>query len=85
MSPKGQVTLPIAVRRELGIRPKDVVEIELENGDIRVRPLRRAAGIDAFHRSVPALPRPMTWKEIEEIAHGEHALHVAGEGLGDAQ
>ena len=40
VSPKGQITLPIEIRRELDIDPKDRVDIEMDNGAIRVIPRR---------------------------------------------
>jgi AbrB family looped-hinge helix DNA binding protein len=48
VSPKGQITLPIDIRRELDIDPRDRVDIELVDGQIRVIPrrytVRSAAG-----------------------------------------
>jgi AbrB family looped-hinge helix DNA binding protein len=37
---KGQVTVPIEVRRILGVRPGDKVVFESDETGIRVRPLR---------------------------------------------
>jgi AbrB family looped-hinge helix DNA binding protein len=48
VSPKGQITLPIEIRRELDIDPRDRVDIQLVDGQIRVIPrrytVRSAAG-----------------------------------------
>ncbi len=47
VSPKGQITLPIEMRRELNIDPKDRVDFELHDGQIVVTPRRytiRTAG-----------------------------------------
>jgi AbrB family looped-hinge helix DNA binding protein len=38
VGPKGQVVIPKAVRDELGIAPGDEVEVETEDGEVRVRP-----------------------------------------------
>jgi hypothetical protein len=38
-------------------------------------------GIEKYFQIIPALNPPRDWKEIEEIAHEDHALHVAREGL----
>lgn len=38
---KGQVTIPKSVRRALGIREGDSLVFEVENGEARVRPLRK--------------------------------------------
>ena len=37
---KGQITVPLAVRRALGVRPGDVLLFERDKGGIRVRPIR---------------------------------------------
>jgi AbrB family looped-hinge helix DNA binding protein len=79
VSPKGQITLPAAIRRELGIEPKDRVAITLVNGTVQVMPaaqrLRRHFG------TVPPLSPPRDWEDVEAIAGADHADHVAGEGL----
>lgn len=36
----GSVSIPVQVRRELGLQPKDAVELEIEKGEIRIRPYR---------------------------------------------
>ena len=36
--------------------------------------------LDAIYRSVPALPNPLSDKEMAAIAREEHAAHVAQEG-----
>ncbi|HEV7214129.1 MAG TPA: AbrB/MazE/SpoVT family DNA-binding domain-containing protein [Chloroflexota bacterium] len=38
VSQKGQITLPTALRRQLGIKPKDRVTLRLDGDAIRVRP-----------------------------------------------
>ncbi|HEY6305934.1 MAG TPA: AbrB/MazE/SpoVT family DNA-binding domain-containing protein [Candidatus Angelobacter sp.] len=37
---KGQITVPLAVRRALGVQPGDKLLFETDNGGIRVRPVR---------------------------------------------
>ena len=81
VSPKGQITLPAEIRRQLGLSPKDRVAITMVNGTVQVTPaverLRRHFG------SVPPLEKPLDWKEVERIAAEDHADHVATEGLPD--
>jgi len=79
VSEKGQVTLPALTRRALGIKPKDEVEFLLEDGRVIVRKVRSA--LDEIYRSVPALKRPLSDKEMIRIAAEEHAEEVAREGL----
>jgi len=74
VSPKGQITLPAEIRQRLGIRPKDRVVIKLEDGEVRIT--LATSGLAASYMAVPALKQPLTWKEVEEIAHDEHAMSV---------
>ncbi len=37
---KGQITVPLAIRRALGVGPGDVLSFEQDKGGIRVRPVR---------------------------------------------
>jgi antitoxin PrlF len=78
VSPKGQVTIPVEIRRLLGVKPKDRVRFEVEDGRVRLRPARSA--LDELYRSLPGLKTRRTWEEIEEIAHGDRAERLAGEG-----
>jgi AbrB family looped-hinge helix DNA binding protein len=66
VSPKGQITLPIEIRRQLNIRPRDHVDIELVDGAIRVTPW--PYNLDTVMASVPALPFPYVDGETEHIA-----------------
>jgi antitoxin PrlF len=77
---KGQVTVPIEFRRQLGIQEGDSVEFTLENGALRLRPTR--SRVDESFQAVPPLPRELSWKEVEQTAHEEHAQEAAREGLG---
>ena len=40
ISSKGQVTIPVAVRRSLGLRTGDIVEFVAERGQTVLRPVR---------------------------------------------
>src|SRR5712692_10190997 len=76
--PKGQVTIPAEIRQLLGVRPKDRVAFEVTNGQVLIRPARR--NLDSLYRSVPALERPLSDKEMTHLAQEEHAREVAEEG-----
>ena len=78
VSPKGQVTLPIGIRRALGIKPKDKVTIRLEHGKIEITP---APLPQDSYQSVPALRPSRSWKEIETLVGEEIARDAAREGL----
>jgi AbrB family looped-hinge helix DNA binding protein len=79
VSPKGQITLPAEVRHSLGIKPRDVVQITLEDGVIAVRPVQ--SRIMKHYQRAGSLERPLDWKEVERIAHEDQAESVAREGL----
>lgn len=77
VSPKGQITLPVRIRQELGIEPQDRVEIELTGTTISVRRIGR---LEDYFQSIPALNPLRSWEEIEAIAREDHALKIAAEG-----
>ncbi|MGH2560942.1 MAG: AbrB/MazE/SpoVT family DNA-binding domain-containing protein [Thermomicrobiales bacterium] len=83
VSPKGQVTIPLEIRKRLDIKPKDRVIFRLDGDTIRIESAKSA--LAAAYRSVPALNPPRTWQEIKEIAHEEHALRIAAAGLDEAE
>jgi antitoxin PrlF len=74
---KGQVTIPAAVRRHLGICTNDKIAFVLEdNGEVRLS-LPRYPSIQSLRGIAGSLSRPMSWQEVEEIAQEEHAEDVA--------
>jgi AbrB family looped-hinge helix DNA binding protein len=78
VSAKGQITLPVAWRQKLGIKPGDQVSIKLgEDGMI----VSRAPSFLDFYMSVPALDPPRTPKEMTEIAAEEVAQEFARKGV----
>jgi antitoxin PrlF len=78
VSPKGQITIPAEIRQLLGVRPRDRVAFEVTDGQVLIRPARRS--LDSIYRSVPALERPLSDKEMTELAQDEHAREAAEEG-----
>ena len=81
VSPKGQFTLPVEVRRQLGIKPKDTVSIRLDDGVVMVRPAR--SRLDDIFQSVPALKRPRTDREMTDLAWEEHVQALTDEDAED--
>ena len=78
VSPKGQITLPLEVRKLLGVKPKDKVVITLEGEDIRVT-IAPSHRLEQSFQAVPALSEPRRLEEMIDIAHEEHAQEVARE------
>src|SRR5579883_2132859 len=56
---KGQVTIPAAIRRSLGIKEGDTVTVAVEGDAVKLRPTRTS--IRDFYQSVPALTPARTW------------------------
>ena len=80
VSPKGQITLPIEVRRRWGIRAKDRVTIRVDEHLVTIAPVRSA--VDESFGAIPPLGRPMSDSEMTELAAEEHAQEAAREGRG---
>ena len=79
VSPKGQITLPLEIRRRLKIKPKDKVSIRLEGEEVRITPA--GSRLEASFQAVPALDPPRRWNEVTGIASEGHAREAAQEGL----
>lgn len=75
VSPKGQVTIPAEIRKLLGLKPKDRVEFEVEDGVIKVR--RAESRLKRWRGAAGKLTRPLTDKEMTDIAWEEHVLEWA--------
>ena len=75
VSPKGQITMPKAIRATLGVKPKDKVAIRLEQGEVKVTPVK--ATFEAIYQSVPALRKKLTDKEMAQIAKEDHVREAA--------
>ncbi len=82
VSPKGQITIPLEIRQQLGIKPKDKVAFIVEDGEVRIAPAK--SRLQASYQAVPALKQPRSLEEMIDIAHEEQAREAAQEGLGDA-
>jgi AbrB family looped-hinge helix DNA binding protein len=79
VSPKGQVTLPVEIRRLLGIKPRDKVAFRLEQGKVEIT--AAASALAASYQAIPALKPARSWKEIEALVGEEIAQDAAREGL----
>lgn len=80
ISPKGQITIPLEVRQQFGVKPKDKVVIRVEGDQVSITLANR--DYTASFRAVPALARRLSVEEMTEIAHEEQAEEVVSEGLG---
>jgi AbrB family looped-hinge helix DNA binding protein len=65
---KGQVTVPVTVRRHLGLEPSDKVAFVIApDGTVLVRALRYPT-LDSLRGAAGTLKRPLSWQQVREIA-----------------
>jgi antitoxin PrlF len=70
---KGQVTLPVEVRRLLGVGTNDKISFVIgDEGKVEIR-VPRYPTIESLRGAAGTLAEPMSWEEIREIAR-EDAL-----------
>jgi len=80
ISPKGQITIPLEVRKLLGVKPKDKVAFRVEEGEV-VKITSLGSQLEARFMAVPPLKRALTFGEMADIAREEQAQEAAREGL----
>lgn len=69
LTTKGQLTVPIAIRRRLGLRDRDRVAFVVdETGRIELR-VPRYPTVASLSGAAGSLSRPLTWKQMREIAN----------------
>jgi len=73
------VTLPVNVRKELGIAPKDKVYIEVVDGKVEIK--RAIRSVLDLVGVVPPLKKPLSDREVREIAIEGMAQEAARKGL----
>ena len=73
---RGQVTLPAAIRRRLGVGPRDRVLFELQGDTVVVR---AEPTLDDVFGAVPPLNPPRTLEEIDRIIEEEVVENVRQE------
>jgi len=79
VSDKGQVTLPARIRKELGLKARSRMTVELRDGEVVLKPMlsiRDLYGI-LHDRAIPG----MTFEKEREIAMRAVAEEVSREGL----
>jgi len=80
VSSQGQVTIPAAVRRHLGIKKSEhiafVVDTEVTGSVQVVAP--RYPDIDSIRGAAGSLAKPLSWQDMQQIAHEDHlAAHYS--------
>jgi AbrB family looped-hinge helix DNA binding protein len=72
---RGQITLPVEVQRLLGVRPKDKVAFEIDDGQVRLVPVRYT--LESAMGSVGPPTRTEDFKRISQEAREEQAERTA--------
>ena len=75
---KGQVTIPVAVRKLLGLKKNAKVAFRIEGNTVKVEPAE--ATLQAAYGAVEPITRPENFERIAEIAHEEQALRAINSG-----
>ncbi len=79
LSPKGQITIPMEIRRRFGVKPKDKIIITIEDEEVKIKPAK--SRLSESYQAVPALKQPRNIREMSRIARDEHAEEAYTEGL----
>jgi AbrB family looped-hinge helix DNA binding protein len=73
LSSKGQITIPAAVRRHLGVEKNQRLALVIEpEGTVRLK-VPRYPNVAAVQGTVPALGTQRTWTETLAMAHEDRA------------
>jgi AbrB family looped-hinge helix DNA binding protein len=81
VGPKGQVTLPSEVRKELGISPSDKVIIEVKSGCAVVR--RQSSLLEGYRSIRAKRPGTLTDEEMTRLAEEVALRDALNEDIGD--
>ncbi len=65
LTAQGQISVPAAVRRKLGVGPGSTLEWQEEGDRILVRRLGRFTSAELHDALVPAPPRPRSLRQLE--------------------
>lgn len=81
LTQKGQVTIPLAIRSRLGLKPKDRVRFELEGEVVVLRraPSRLARHFGAARAASRAGAPPLDWRAEREAFEQGVAQEVGAE------
>ena len=78
---KGQVTIPGPLRKALNIKPRDLVESSLVDGEVRLRPAKSAV-LTSYGSVKPLKPAstPTDYRRLRREIEEEIADEVASKG-----
>lgn len=71
MTSKGQVTVPVEIRRALGLKAQDKLVFRVVEGRVEIEPLPMS--LEEAYGSVPSLTQPEDFSSIRAVAREERA------------
>ncbi len=74
---KGQVTIPVHIRRVLGIKPNDRVAFREEDGKVYLAPVKET--LESTFGAVAPLRRPEDWQARRDEAIEDHVAQTLRE------
>jgi AbrB family looped-hinge helix DNA binding protein len=75
---KGQVTIPAEVRQHLGVKTNDKIAFVIDaDGGVRLR-VPRYPDISSLSGAAGQLKKPLSWKEMQEIAQEDRLMAKYG-------
>jgi len=76
VSERGQISIPAAARRKLGIKPKSKVEVEIGKQEIIIRPLRTIGEVKGIFRKY-AKGKEQDWESVRAKTERKVAQEAA--------
>ena len=77
LTEKGQVTIPLEIRRLIGLQPRDKVRFEVEGDVVKIR--RASSRLLAGYGAVPPLKKPEDFQKLREEFEKGVAEEVSSE------
>jgi AbrB family looped-hinge helix DNA binding protein len=74
---KGQVTIPVEIRRLLGVKPRDRIVFRIVEGKVELQPTTMT--LEATFGAVKPRSRPEDFSALRDTAVEEHAQKVVEE------
>lgn len=75
---KGQVTIPVEVRKHLGVTEHSKLAFVIDNaGEVRIRPAT-FPDIESLRGAAGTLDKPLSWDEMRRIAREDYVLRKFG-------
>lgn len=72
---RSQVTVPVEVRRVLGVKPRDKIAFTIEDGEVRLAP--PSFSLESAYGSVKPLEKPENFEKISRAAKDAKAEQTA--------